>query len=42
MSEAARLLVADDDPGLRESLERMLTREGTCDDEIYHVAMWAI
>ncbi len=28
MSERARLLVADDDPGLRESLERTLTREG--------------
>src|SRR6266850_2443527 len=28
MSEAATLLVADDDPGLRESLERTLTREG--------------
>jgi two-component system, NtrC family, response regulator HydG len=28
MSETARLLVADDDPGLRESLERTLTREG--------------
>ncbi len=28
MSEAATLLVADDDPGLRESLERALTREG--------------
>jgi two-component system, NtrC family, response regulator HydG len=28
MSDAARLLVADDDPGLRESLERTLTREG--------------
>ncbi|HUF92855.1 MAG TPA: sigma-54 dependent transcriptional regulator, partial [Candidatus Limnocylindria bacterium] len=28
MSESARLLVADDDPGLRESLERTLTREG--------------
>ena len=28
MSEPARLLVADDDPGLRESLERTLTREG--------------
>jgi two-component system, NtrC family, response regulator HydG len=26
--ESARLLVADDDPGLRESLERTLTREG--------------
>ncbi len=28
MPEPATLLVADDDPGLRESLERMLTREG--------------
>src|SRR5688572_5001311 len=28
MSESARLLVADDDPGVRESLERTLTREG--------------
>jgi two-component system response regulator HydG len=28
MSEPATLLVADDDPGLRESLERTLTREG--------------
>src|SRR5262245_18972432 len=28
VSEAATLLVADDDPGLRESLERTLTREG--------------
>ena len=28
MSETAKLLVADDDPGLRESLERTLTREG--------------
>src|SRR5918995_738831 len=28
MSESATLLVADDDPGLRESLERTLTREG--------------
>jgi len=28
MSEPAKLLVADDDPGLRESLERTLTREG--------------
>jgi two-component system response regulator HydG len=28
MSEPAQLLVADDDPGLRESLERTLTREG--------------
>ncbi|MGH7276939.1 MAG: sigma-54-dependent transcriptional regulator, partial [Candidatus Rokuibacteriota bacterium] len=28
MSETATLLVADDDPGLRESLERTLTREG--------------
>jgi two-component system response regulator HydG len=28
MPEPARLLVADDDPGLRESLERTLTREG--------------
>jgi len=28
MSEPANLLVADDDPGLRESLERTLTREG--------------
>jgi len=28
MSEPATLLVADDDPGLRESLERALTREG--------------
>jgi two-component system response regulator HydG len=28
MSDAAKLLVADDDPGLRESLERTLTREG--------------
>ncbi len=33
MSESARLLVADDDPGLRESLERTLTREG------YHVIL---
>ncbi|HMH54456.1 MAG TPA: sigma-54 dependent transcriptional regulator [Candidatus Acidoferrum sp.] len=28
MSDPAKLLVADDDPGLRESLERTLTREG--------------
>ena len=28
MAEPATLLVADDDPGLRESLERTLTREG--------------
>jgi len=28
MAEAATLLVADDDPGVRESLERTLTREG--------------
>jgi two-component system response regulator HydG len=28
MTEPATLLVADDDPGLRESLERTLTREG--------------
>ena len=28
MSEPATLLVADDDPGLRESLERTLSREG--------------
>src|SRR5918996_1744148 len=28
MSEPATLLVADDDPGLRESLERTLTRDG--------------
>ena len=28
MPEPAKLLVADDDPGLRESLERTLTREG--------------
>jgi len=28
MSEPATLLVADDDPGLRESLDRTLTREG--------------
>jgi len=28
MAEPARLLVADDDPGLRESLERTLTRAG--------------
>src|SRR2546428_4335099 len=28
MSDPATLLVADDDPGLRESLERTLTREG--------------
>ncbi|HEY3065451.1 MAG TPA: sigma-54 dependent transcriptional regulator [Methylomirabilota bacterium] len=28
MSEPVTLLVADDDPGLRESLERTLTREG--------------
>jgi two-component system response regulator HydG len=28
VSEPATLLVADDDPGLRESLERTLTREG--------------
>ncbi|MGH7323485.1 MAG: sigma-54-dependent transcriptional regulator [Candidatus Rokuibacteriota bacterium] len=28
MPEAATILVADDDPGLRESLERTLTREG--------------
>jgi two-component system response regulator HydG len=28
MGEPATLLVADDDPGLRESLERTLTREG--------------
>jgi two-component system, NtrC family, response regulator HydG len=28
MSESVTLLVADDDPGLRESLERTLTREG--------------
>src|ERR687892_2339555 len=28
MSEPATLLVADDDPGLRESLERTLAREG--------------
>ncbi len=33
MSEPAKLLVADDDPGLRESLERTLTREG------YHVVL---
>ena len=28
MSDPATLLVADDDPGLRESLERTLVREG--------------
>jgi two-component system, NtrC family, response regulator HydG len=28
MAEPATLLIADDDPGLRESLERALTREG--------------
>ncbi len=28
MAESATVLVADDDPGLRESLERTLTREG--------------
>ncbi|HYS18425.1 MAG TPA: sigma-54 dependent transcriptional regulator [Candidatus Binatia bacterium] len=28
MSDPATLLIADDDPGLRESLERALTREG--------------
>src|SRR2546422_634233 len=28
MSEPATLLVADDDPGLRESLQRTLTRAG--------------
>src|ERR671939_176950 len=28
MAEPVTLLVADDDPGLRESLERTLTREG--------------
>ena len=28
MADPATLLVADDDPGLRESLERTLTREG--------------
>ena len=28
MSDPATLLVADDDPGLRESLERALSREG--------------
>src|SRR3989442_310176 len=28
MSDPATLLIADDDPGLRQSLERMLTREG--------------
>jgi len=28
MAEPATILVADDDPGLRESLERLLTREG--------------
>src|SRR5256712_576827 len=28
MSDPATLLIADDDPGLRESLERTLTREG--------------
>ena len=28
MADPATLLVADDDPGLRESLERALTREG--------------
>jgi DNA-binding response OmpR family regulator len=28
MPEPATLLVADDDPGLRESLDRALTREG--------------
>src|SRR4029450_10656577 len=28
MAEPATLLVADDDPGLRESLDRTLTREG--------------
>src|SRR5207253_9641710 len=28
MSDPAMLLIADDDPGLRESLERTLTREG--------------
>src|ERR1700674_2139934 len=28
MPDPAKLLVADDDPGLRESLERTLTREG--------------
>ena len=33
MSDPATLLVADDDPGLRESLERTLTREG------YHVVL---
>ena len=33
MPEPATLLIADDDPGLRESLERTLTREG------YHVVL---
>ncbi|MBI4638119.1 MAG: sigma-54-dependent Fis family transcriptional regulator [Candidatus Rokubacteria bacterium] len=33
MSDAPTLLIADDDPGLRESLERTLTREG------YHVVL---
>jgi two-component system response regulator HydG len=33
VSDPATLLVADDDPGLRESLERTLTREG------YHVVL---
>src|SRR2546430_14919417 len=28
MSDPATLLIADDDPGLRQSLERTLTREG--------------
>jgi len=28
MAEPANILVADDDPGLRESLERTLAREG--------------
>jgi len=28
MADPATLLIADDDPGLRESLERTLTREG--------------
>src|SRR3989442_1624093 len=30
MSDPATLLIADDDPGLRQSLERTLTREGYC------------
>jgi len=33
MADPATLLIADDDPGLRESLERTLTREG------YHVVL---